>query len=80
MLWLFLTFVQALQRTMNTLRAIQRLAPAFTLANSAFRPLPASINPALAIGIRGYATRHRQAEGKQILVRDYGVIGTVHSL
>ncbi|CAO3697232.1 unnamed protein product [Umbelopsis ramanniana] len=59
---------------MNTLRAIHRVAPAFT-ASTLRQPQTATyLNPAFALGIRGYASKHRVTEGKQILVRDYGVI------
>jgi hypothetical protein len=60
---------------MNTLRTIHRVAPVFTTATFV-KPQPAAyLNPAFALGIRGYASKHRVTEGKQILVRDYGVIG-----
>ncbi|KAH8547753.1 hypothetical protein BGW37DRAFT_432020 [Umbelopsis sp. PMI_123] len=59
---------------MNTLRTIHRVAPVFTTATFV-KPQPAAyLNPAFALGIRGYASKHRVTEGKQILVRDYGVI------
>lgn len=60
---------------MNTLRAIHRVAPAFTASALRQSQTATYLNPAFALGIRNYASKHRVTEGKQILVRDYGVIG-----